>query len=246
MSIYQYRAMRHPILAVLLVHVMLIHGSCSTYVGKPPPPPPLLALVKPPRIENIQRKKKNSGRKLPVSGSKTLPMSQNRVVEGNNNIRRISNGIEESHQSNAAKWSLCDVLQGFLTWRFAQSQSLILGFLAFLFILHIPILGPHNPTSYLHGWIACGFVEGFFGDGDVESDSGVSIDILVMVILWGCLKSFQLAKARALAAEAIAVSKKRAEIADKRIINAPALMKVPAKIIVGIPPLSIIYKMAAE
>ena len=67
-----------------------------------------------------------------------------------------------------------------------------------------------------------------------------------MAIVWGCLKSFRLSKARALAAKTIAIANKKAEIADKRLINAPALMRVPAKMIVGSFPLNILYKMAAE
>ena len=225
----------HVILAVLLV--LPIHGSSSTHVGKTPP----LALVKPP--EKMQQRKRTRIQTAQNFRSKTLA-PQRQAIESDKSWLTTSN--RTCHQWNVQKWSLCDALQGFLTWRFAQSQSLIVGFLAFLFNLHIPILGPQNPTSYLYGWIACGFIEGFFGDGDVEGDNGISIDILVMVIVWGCLKSFLLSKARALAARTIAIAKKKAEIADKRLINAPALMRVPAKMIVGSFPLNVLYKMAAE
>jgi len=79
-----------------------------------------------------------------------------------------------------------------------------MGLLAFLFNLLFPILGPQHPTSYLYGWIACGFIEGLFADGDiVEADNGLSVDILVLTILWGCLKSFRLWRARGAASRIV-------------------------------------------
>ena len=229
--------MRYSILAMLLV--MPTYGSSSTHVGKIP----TLALVNAPRTKKRQQR---ITRPQTATRSKSeTPLISRRRSKGNDNSW-LTTSNRTCHQRHVPKWSLCDALQGFLTWRFAQSQSLIVGFLAFLFNLHIPILGPQNPTSYLYGWIACGFIEGFFGDGDVEGDNGISIDILVMTFVWGCLKSFRLSKARALAARTIAIAKKKAEIADKRLINAPALMRVPAKMIVGSFPLNILYKMAAE
>ena len=192
--------MKYSILAAILV--MPIYGSSSTHVGKVP----TLALVKAPRIEKMQQRIARP-QIAPRLKSKTSLISRRRTKGNGNSWLTTSNEI--SHQRHVPKWSLCDALQGFLTWRFAQSQSLIVGFLAFLFNLHIPILGPYSPTSYLYGWIACGFIEGFFGDVDVEGDNGISIDILAMAIVWGCLKSFRLSKARALAAKAIAIANKK-------------------------------------
>mmetsp|Transcript_4457 Transcript_4457/g.12554 ORF Transcript_4457/g.12554 Transcript_4457/m.12554 type:complete len:284 (-) Transcript_4457:845-1696(-) len=149
--------------------------------------------------------------------------------------------------STACRWSLCDLIQGFLVWRFAQSQSLSMGLLAFLFNLLFPILGPQHPTSYLYGWIACGFIEGLFADGDiVEADNGLSVDILVLTILWGCLKSFRLWRARGAASRSIVeIAKRRAEVpvANRRAINAPALMRIPAKIIADSTPIHTLYEM---
>jgi hypothetical protein len=223
-------------IAILLVIVAISIRVCS---GIQTGSQIYTSVVKEPRRIELQIPAKSKSKPKPLHAPWSRPTESHESLPARTHIG-------SNQASNAPTWSLCDILQGFLTWRFAQSQPLILGLFAFLFNLFIPILGPQNRTSYLYGWISCGFIEGFFGDGDVEGDSGISIDILATAILWGCLKSFRLARARDINARTLANAKKKMNMANKRLINAPALVRLPAKLLVRSPPLSILYKFAAE
>ena len=152
-----------------------------------------------------------------------------------------------SQTKAVTRWSLCDGIQGFLVWRFAQTQTLSIGLLAFLMTNFLPGVGPQHSKSYLYGWITSQFIEGFFGGGDLlEGDNGLSLDVIILTILWGCLKSFRLSKARIEAARSIQDAKEQVELMNKRPLNAPALIKIPARVIAESPPLRLLYEMAGD